>query len=394
MLEALKIALTSIYSNRLRSILTTLGVVIGVSAVIALVSIGEGSKEYILAQIGNWGVGANSLTIHPGEGDLTIPEMTITYADTVALREKVSKLTALVTEAMGRGRLQYGHVEYTPAFSMGTSPEYPEAFKQKTVEGRFFSRADALGRKRFAVIGKTVSRKLFGGSSPVGEKIKINGTGFLIIGLLEEKGSMMTFDMDDMVLIPDTLSQLVLGTDKIFEVFITVENETDVPGAMEEIHRTLLYRHKKIDFHIHTQQGIIDIYNNILNALTGIVSAIAAISLLVGGIGIMNIMLVAVTERTREIGIRKALGAKNKDIFMQFLAESILITLSGAFIGVLIGTGFAGLVMFYLKLQAVIAYYAAFIACFVALLVGIFFGVYPAMRASRLNPVDALRFEL
>jgi len=200
--------------------------------------------------------------------------------------------------------------------------------------------------------------------------------------------------MDDMALIPSTLSELVLGTKKIWEMFITVENENQVPQAIEDVKKVLIARHRKEDFHIHTQQGMIDIINNILNALTGIISAIAAISLLVGGIGIMNIMLVAVTERTREIGIRKAIGAKRRDIFLQFVMESIVITMSGALIGILLGTLSAWGIMATLKLSAVIAWGAAGLACLVAFLVGTFFGVYPAMRASRLDPVEALRFEV
>jgi len=392
--DPLKIAYSSILSNRLRSLLTTMGVIIGVAAVITLVSMGEGAKSYILNQIGSWGVGSNSLTIHPGKENSHSIELTMTYEDAVALRQKVRNLQYLMPEFVGRGRLVYGKMEYKPGYTLGVSADYPFAYKQKAVEGRFFSAAEDSGRKRVAVIGKTVARKIFGESSPIGENIKINGVGFKVIGRLEEKGTMLTYDMDDMVLIPSTLSELVLGTNKIWEMFITVNNDNQVPQAIQEIKKTLIARHRKEDFHIHTQQGMIDIVNNILNAMTGIVSAIAAISLLVGGIGIMNIMLVAVTERTREIGIRKAIGAKGRDIFLQFVFESVLITMSGAFIGILTGTLAAWGIMSYLKLEAVIAWGAVYLACLVAFLVGTFFGVYPAMRASKLDPVEALRFEV
>jgi putative ABC transport system permease protein len=392
--EPFKIAFNSLLSNRIRSLLTTLGVIIGVAAVITLVSMGEGAKSYIMNQIGSWGVGSNSITVQPGKENSHTMQLTLTYEDTLALRSKVRNLQYLMPEFVGRGRIVYGKKEYKPGYTLGVSADYPFAYKQKAVEGRFFSHSEESGRKRVVVIGKTVARNIFGEFSPIGENIKINGVGFKIIGLLEEKGTMLIADMDDIVLIPTTLSELVLGTNKIWEMFITVDNENQVPQAVLDIKKILIARHRKEDFHIHTQQGLIDIINNILNAMTGIVSAIAAISLLVGGIGIMNIMLVAVTERTREIGIRKAIGAKRRDIFLQFVFESVLITISGAFIGITIGTLASWGIMSYLKLEAVIAWGAAYLACFVAFLVGTFFGVYPAMRASSLDPVEALRFEV
>ncbi|MFA4843460.1 MAG: ABC transporter permease [Candidatus Margulisiibacteriota bacterium] len=394
LVEPAKIAFGSLLSNRTRSLLTMLGVIIGVAAVITLVSMGEGAKSYIMDQIGSWGVGSNSITIQPGNENTHAIELTLTYEDGQALRQKVSNLQYLMTEFVGRGRLVYGKTEYKPGYTLGVSADYPYAYKQKAVEGRFFSQAEDSGRKRVVVIGKTVARKMFGEFSPIGENIKINGVGFKVIGLLEEKGTMLTYDMDDMVLIPSTLSELVLGTNKIWEMFLTVNNESQVPQAIREIKKILITRHRKEDFHTHTQQGMIDMINNILNAMTGIVSAIAAISLLVGGIGIMNIMLVAVTERTREIGIRKAIGAKRLDIFLQFVFESVLITMSGAFLGILFGTLAAWGIMAALRMEAVIAWGAAYLACLVAFFVGTFFGVYPAMRASKLDPVEALRFEV
>jgi putative ABC transport system permease protein len=392
--DPLKIAFQSLLSNKVRSILTTLGVIIGVAAVITLVSMGEGAKSYILNQVRGWGMGANSLEIHPGKAETTIPEFSLTYSDVIALRDKVKNIVYLVPEVVGKGRIKYGKKEYTPSFTLGISSDYPLAVNQKVVEGRFYSRAEENARRHVVVFGKTVSRKLFGDLSSIGETVKINNIGFKVVGVLEEKGSMLMYDMDDMALVPTTVSQTVLGTNKIFEIFLTLENENQVDAAQKEIKDLLIKRHKREDFHIHTQQGMIDLINNILNAMTGIVSAIAAISLLVGGIGIMNIMLVAVSERTREIGIRKAIGAKRRDIFFQFVFESILITMTGAVIGVIIGTVAAWGIMVSLHLEAVIAWGAAYIACFVAFLVGTFFGVYPAMRAARLDPVEALRFEV
>jgi len=394
LLEPFKIAFQSLTSNRIRSLLTTLGVIIGVAAVITLVSMGEGAKSYVLNQVRGWGMGANSLEIHPGKADVTIPELTLTYEDAIAIREKVKNVVYIIPEVVGKGRIKYGKTEYTPQYTLGITADYPLAVNQKTAEGRFYSNAEVESRRHVIVIGRTVARKLFGELSPMGERIKVNNVGFQVIGVLEEKGSLLFTDLDDIALIPITVSENVLGTKQVWEIFLTVQNEEVVPQAVKDITNLLIKRHKKEDFHIHTQQGMIDIINNILNAMTAIVSAIAAISLLVGGIGIMNIMLVAVTERTREIGIRKSIGAKRRDIFLQFVFESVLITMTGAIIGIIIGTAAAWGIMTYLKLEAVIAWNAAITACAVAFLVGTFFGVYPAMRAAALDPVEALRFEV
>ena len=294
LLEPFKLALQSLLSNKFRSILTTLGVIIGVAAVITLVSMGEGAKSYILNQIGSCGVGSNSITVQPGTGDAAVPELTLTYEDAQTLRQKLRNLQYLMPEFVGRGRLLYGRKSYNPAFTLGVSADYPFAYKQM---------------------------------------------------------------------------------------------------AVEDIKKILIARHRKEDFHIHTQQGIIDIVNNILNAMTGIVSAIAAISLLVGGIGIMNIMLVAVTERVREIGVRKAIGTKRRDIIYQFLMESMLISLIGGMLGIFFGLLGAFLIMWAIKGTLVIAWWAVIMATTVSALVGIFFGVYPAVRAASLDPVIALRYE-
>ena len=394
LLEPLKIAYSSIIANKIRSVLTTLGVIIGVAAVITLVSMGEGAKTYILDQVRGWGMGTNTITLNPGKEEASIPELTLTYEDTQAIKEKVKNVVYVVPEIVGKGRLKYGKTEYKPPYVIGISEGYPLAVNQKAADGRFYNKAEVDGRRHVVVLGKTTARKLFGELSPIGETIKVNNIGFKVIGVLEEKGTLLFTDLDDMALIPTTLSESVIGSKNVWEVFITAADEQSVPQVVKDITEVLTKRHRKVDFHIHTQQGLIDIINNILNAMTGIVSAIAAISLLVGGIGIMNIMLVAVTERTREIGIRKAIGAKRLDIFLQFVFESILITMSGAVIGIAIGTLAAWGIMLWLKMTSVIAWGAAYLACLVAFVVGTFFGVYPAMRAARLDPVEALRYEV
>jgi len=391
--EPFKIAIQSLVGNKLRTMLTTAGVIIGVAAVITLVSMGEGAKTYVLDQVRGWGIGSNTLSVNPGKDDGHIPEITLTIEDANAIKQ-LKNIIYVVPEVIGRGKIRYGNRSYTPPYTLGMTEDYPYAYKQGTADGRFFTKPEIDGRKHVLVIGKNTSRKLFGESSPVGERVKVNNVGFTVIGVLEEKGTLLFTDMDDVAYIPISTSENVLGTKQVWDMNVVVEDESLVPKAVADINRLLLKRHRKEDFHIHTQQGMIDIINNILNALTAIVTAIAAISLLVGGIGIMNIMLVAVTERTREIGIRKSIGAKKRDIFLQFVFEAVLITLSGAVIGILIGTLAAWVIMFVLKMSAIIAWGAAYLACLVATLVGIFFGVYPAMRAARLDPVEALRYEV
>ncbi|HTY12834.1 MAG TPA: ABC transporter permease, partial [Candidatus Omnitrophota bacterium] len=259
LIEPLRIAIGSLFSNKLRSILTTMGVIIGVAAVITLVSMGEGAKNYILTQIGSWGMGANSLLVHPGAEGSMVPTLSITYEDEIALKQKVRHLQYLMPEFVGRGRIEYGKNSYSPAYTMGASADYPLAYKQKAADGRFFTAAEDEGRKHLIVIGKTVARKLFGEYSPIGETVKVNGIGFTVAGVLEEKGTMLTEDMDDIALIPSSLSGSVLGTTKIWEIFMTVEKDDQVEGAIVDVKKILISRHHKEDFHLHTQQGMIDI---------------------------------------------------------------------------------------------------------------------------------------
>jgi ABC-type antimicrobial peptide transport system permease subunit len=392
--EAFKSAYTSLMSNRLRTFLTMLGALIGVMAVITLVSMGEGTKGYVVSQFNNFGFGANSIVVEPGEANATLREFTLKIADAQAIRDKMPDLKFVVPEVTGRIKINYGKKEYSTPYGMGESHEYPDAYMQKVIEGKPFTSADVAAAKKVCLIGKTVAKNLFGSSSPVGEKIKINGNGFLIVGVLQEKGSILTFDMDDIVVMPYTLGESVLGTKVVNSIYIAVNDSKEVPETITKIKNLLLSRHRKEDFHLSTQEGMLDIINNVVNALTGIVAAIAAISLLVGGIGIMNIMLVAVTERTREIGIRKAIGAKKNDILMQFLFESVLISFSGAAMGTIVGTLLAFIIMYLVKMETAISLWAVGMACTGAIAVGVFFGVYPAYRAANLSPVDALRHEL
>jgi putative ABC transport system permease protein len=243
------------------------------------------------------------------------------------------------------------------------------------------------------VIGPRAAAELFGGSSPLGERIKMGGNQYLIIGVSEARGSIGPMDMDRRVTLPVTIVKNMFGNYNVMRFNIFPKNVEQMDEVKEKVNQVTLRRLGNDDFRFMTQQGILNIVNNILAALTGFITGIAAISLLVGGIGIMNIMLVAVNERIREIGVRKAIGAKSRDIALQFLVESMMISLLGGLLGIALGLLGAFLIMFFIKGTLVIAWWAVILATVVSAAVGIFFGVYPAVRAARLDPVVALRYE-
>jgi putative ABC transport system permease protein len=247
--------------------------------------------------------------------------------------------------------------------------------------------------RKVVILGKKPVRKLFGDFSPLGEKVRLDGSNFVVIGVLEEKGSIFGFDMDQYVMLPVTAASDLFKLEKLMEIGVVARSEKMVPQAVAEVHDVLLKRHGREDFRIDTMEESMAMLDTVMNALTGIVTGIAAISLLVGGIGIANIMLVAVTERTREIGIRKAVGAKNRDILVQFLTEAVVISLMGGVIGIAAGIGISAVAMYFIGLPLIITSWSVFLATLVSVLVGLISGVYPAMRAAKFDPVEALRYE-
>jgi putative ABC transport system permease protein len=317
----------------------------------------------------------------------------ITYRDTEAIEKYCPSVAAVDPRTMGGFDLKYGKNKMTIQFGMGVSYNYPKVLRHEVVMGRFYTKSEQDSRKKVAVIGQKVVDKLFGGFNPIGEKMKINGKSFLVVGVFEKKGLMMGFDYDEIVAIPITTAQKLLDTNRIMEVGISAKKDNLIYKAKDEIKQLLIKRHKKEDFRLDTMEESLSMINDILGFLTLAIGGIASISLLVGGIGIMNIMLVSVNERIREIGIRKSVGATRRDIFIQFLIESVVISMTGGTIGIILGVGASMAIMQALGITPTISLWSASLAYFVSIFVGVVSGVYPATRAAALDPVEALRYE-
>jgi len=413
--ESIRIAVGALTANKLRSILTMLGIIIGVGAVITLVSVGQGVEKMVTDSI--QGIGSNLLFVIPsdpegsrggGMGMGSSPQ-SLTYADAQAIADplNVPDVVAVVPELMGFAQVIYGNKD-TETYVSGITPEYEEVRNFYPEFGRFISAEDLVGRSRVAVLGQTVLEDLFPeGAYPIGQVIKINQVPFRVIGVMEEKGgSGFGGDEDNAIFVPLTTAQTRLfrqralsGEYTVSAIYAQVADEERMEAAMDDITELLRARHKikfrdDDDFTVVNQADIVSIASDIFGVLTLYLGAISAISLLVGGIGIMNIMLVSVTERTREIGIRKAVGAKRRDILLQFLIEAIVMSTIGGLIG--IGLGFVGsqvVTSLAEGLETAVTPGAMLLATGFSMAVGLFFGIYPATRAAQLNPIEALRYE-
>lgn len=399
-------ALESLASNKLRSGLTILGIVIGVAAVIAMISIGRGAENSITGSI--QGIGTNLLFVFRGGSEDVRNPQPITLADANAIDDpfqapSVENVAAIL---QGQGSVSFGGESVVTTVD-GVTPQYAIVRNYNVTEGEFISEEHMLGRSSVAVLGPDVADKLFGRKEGlVGETIRIEGQPFRVIGVLESKGGSSFSNQDDRVLVPFTTAQTRLirrsTRDQVDLLMVQAISPEAVPKASEEIAQILRYRHKtKIgadDFTVLTQQDFLDTARTITNILTIFLGGIAAISLLVGGIGIMNIMLVSVTERTREIGLRKALGARRIDILVQFLTESAVLSLMGGVVGILLGWAISAIVgqiaaANNADITPSIGIDTILLATLFSTAVGLFFGLYPANRAARLEPVEALRYE-
>ena len=395
--EGLRIAFRGLISNKMRSVLTMLGVIIGVGSVITLVSIGEGVRSSISSQI--QGLGSNLVLVTGGKGAVGINASSmgaavseLSYEDALAVEQNAETVENAAPLLESGVNVQYKGEKAT--LLSGTSESYSEVRNSPLALGKFFSRGDIRGYRHVAVIGNTVRRELFKKENPVGKKIKLHNTDFEVIGVMEKKGPTLTIDNDDRVFIPITVAEQLLDTKQVNMMFVQAVGPDEVGAAVADTKRIIGNRHKKNDFVVSEQKDILNTFQGIMGTLTGMLGGIAGVSLIVGGIGIMNIMLVTVSERTREIGIRKAVGAKKRDIMFQFLLESIFISAIGGLIG--IAAGFAGarlLDRVIPKMPTIISPWSITAAFVFALAVGLFFGIYPAKKAARMDPIEALRYE-
>jgi len=408
--QVVSIAWRAILANPLRSVLTTLGIIIGVASVIALTAIGAGSTANITKSLQS--LGTNLLTVSSdvntrgGPGGLVRQggPQSITLKDVEAIRALGSEIAGVAPTLQRSAQVKY-LANNTNASIVGTWPDYATVRNSQVEFGSFFSDADNTGRRRVAVIGYQVAQDLFNGSeAALGQKIRIAGVSFSVVGVLPDKGNSFFTSSNYNIIIPlSTYIQRLGRADssgeiKVSAVFVQAADKSQLDDLKNRITDLLATRHKKTDpttydFSVQNQADALASVNQITQTLTLFLGGIAAISLLVGGIGIMNIMLVSVTERTREIGIRKALGAKPRDILTQFLVEAFVLSVGGGVIGIFVGFGIAYIGGQALKISPVITVSPIVVAFLFSAMVGIFFGLYPALRASRLDPVESLRYE-
>ena len=399
----LKIALKALNNNKLRCFLTMLGIIIGVASVITMLAIGQGSKNSIKAQISE--MGSNMIMIHPGNmqrGGVrqSVDDMqTLEVADYEAL-ETLPGIAAISPSVNSGGQFVNGNNNY-PSTMYGITPDYLEIRKLKVKDGAMFTEQDVKSAAKVCILGKTVVDNLFpDGEDPVGRVVRFGKIPMTVIGVLESKGTnSMGQDQDDVVLAPyTTVMKRVLAIDYIQGIFASAVNEDETEQTIESITEMLRSRHKlkatdDDDFQIRSQQELSEMMNSTSDMMTVLLACIAGISLLVGGIGIMNIMYVSVTERTREIGLRMSIGARGIDILSQFLIEAVIISVTGGIIGIIVGVLASWLVTVIAHWPVYIQLYSVALSFAVCTVTGVFFGWYPAKKASNLDPIEAIRYE-
>lgn len=398
--QIIRVAFRAILANKMRTSLTMLGIIIGVTSIIAMISIGEGAKKQVLESISRFGT--NLLRVRPGAARMghvrTGSVETLTIDDADAILKEVQGLRAVSPSVSNSAQVKYANKNATTLIT-GTTPEFIELNNFPVESGRFFDMGDIKLAKKVAAIGMTVKTQLFGDGPALGEEIKIEGQTFTIIGVMKTKGQTSWYDPDDQILIPITTSQKrVFNQVFINDINLQVESVDDIPRVKTEVETLLRKRHRILngaesDFSIRDFTEFVQTLQKTSQTFAILLSGIAAVSLLVGGIGVMNIMLVTVTERTREIGIRMAVGARRKDILKQFLIEALVITITGGIIGIGLGVAIAFSLSHYGEWETVITPFSIALGFVFSLLIGLLFGIYPARKASLMDPIESLRYE-
>jgi len=404
-INLIRIALRALQRNKLRAFLTMLGIIIGVGAVIAMVAIGQGSKKSIQDQIS--AMGSNMITIRPnanvtvgGGARLDATNLqTLTLDDIKDLQSQVHYVNAISPGVSGRGQVVNGALNW-PTTIQGVSPNYLQIRNWDLRDGASFTEEDVNAAAKVCLVGQTVVDNIFADDNPVGKIIRFNKIPFKIIGVLSVKGeNAFGQDQDDIILAPyTTVQKRILAIPYVQNIYASAIDENSTEQASDEVSQILRTAHKlkpgdEDDFTVRTQAELISTFSSTSQLLTVLLAVIAGISLVVGGIGIMNIMYVSVTERTKEIGLRMSIGARGIDILMQFLSEAILISITGGLIGVALGITASKLITIILRWPTLISESSVVLSFVVCAITGIFFGYYPAQKASRLDPIDALRYE-
>jgi putative ABC transport system permease protein len=406
LMQALRIALRALRINKMRSFLTMLGIIIGIAAVIAMMAVGSGASYVISQQIAS--IGSNILLVIPGSTTSSGLRtgsggvQTLTSEDARAMQLECPSVELAAPVIRSSGQVVYGNQNWSTLL-MGTTPELFVIREWPAASGRSISTSDVDGAAKVCLIGRTIAQTLFGDEDPLGKMIRIKKVPFTVIGVLEPKGqSPQGTDQDDVIFVPlRTAQRKLVGSlfpNSVGSILVKAKSEEQLPGAEEEIKQLLDQRHritngKEPDYTVRNLSEILAVAEQSSKAMSLLLGAVASISLIVGGIGIMNIMLVSVTERTREIGIRMAIGARRKDILLQFLTEAVLLTVMGGVIGITLGAGGATVVSRILSWPTMISPLSIIIAVLFSGTVGVFFGFYPARKAASLNPIEALRYE-